>query len=153
MFAQLHERIYLLSILLIALPATIYFLVIPLYKAQREQNRTVRSSNIKRRRSHSVTATTLGTLTGWLAFRFLPETLVATFIFGAAFAAIALVWYLAISANAFQFSSWHPFFGFGRPVPAEMAKPIHAPVALPMLLFVAGGLLGFILHILSAVGA
>jgi hypothetical protein len=148
---MLQERIYLLLGLLLVVPATVVYFVLPLWRAHREQRAGTDGPRVGR--AHFVFALAVGTVGGWVAFRLLPESQFLGVIAGLMLAVIALAWYLAISANAFQFGAWHPIFGFGRPVPTEMAKPIQAPFALRALLFLAGGLLGLILHMLSVSGA
>lgn len=147
---MLQERIYLLLGLLFAVPATFFYLVLPLWRADRE-HRTKNGPSASRARF--VFALAIGAGCGWVTFFFLPESQLFAVIVGLMLAVIALGWYLAISANAFRFGAFHPVFGFGRPVPAEMVKPIQAPFALSALLFLAGGLLGLILHLLSISGA
>ena len=149
MLDTLRNHTYLLLGLLVGVPATLHFLVVPLWRAHREQSRTESLAVSGHRHGPLITALAFGLLVGWLAFNLISMEQLFVAIVVLMVVVVALGWYLIISSGAFQFGSWHPFFGFGRPIPKEMAKPIQAPIVVPIVLFLAGGLLGLILHMLS----
>lgn len=153
MLDTLRNHIYLLLALLVGVPATLHFLVVPLWRAHREQSRTESLAVSGRRRGLFITALAFGLLVGWLAFNLISVEQLLVAIVGLMVVVVALGWYLVFSGGAFQFGSWHPFFGFGRPIPNEMAKPIQSPIVVPIVLFLAGGLLGLIFHMLTVAKA
>ena len=148
MFAALREHIFLILILLIAAPATFHYSIAPIWRAHREMRSQPQAKGSASRQTRVALPLFLGVLVGWAALPMLPEPLFVGTVFGLMLLVITLGWYLVLSAGAFQFGGWDFFFGFGRPVPAKMVRPIQAPIALSILLLLAGGLLGLVLHML-----
>jgi len=147
---MLSEYIYLIIGVVVGVPLTIVYLLMPPWRANNSQP-TKRGS--PEGRGRFLAAFAFGVVSGFGAFCFLTESHLFGVIGGLMMAVVLLAWYLLLSRGAFELGGWYPFFGFGRPVPTEMAKPLQAPIALPLLLLLAGGLFGLILHMLYQAGA